>query len=295
MCGYKILKAFGHRIKHLRMRRGWSQEDLGLRAGLHRTYIGSIERSERNISLLNIERIARALNIPVQLLVAKNSLRRRDMDSSCEKIGLCPGMHVAGIYRGKEEKLSAIISYMSDSLKEGHKCVCVVDEDIKKNISDELSKKKISVEKCAQWGQFVLLSHGDVYLKDGKFHSERVTGMLKNLHQDSLQEGFRGLRIAGEATAGLLDSVGHKDFIAYEARVNYFFPDTKAIGLCLYDESEFNKGFLLDVIYTHPKLFFHEKLLDNPYYKQPAIFLDPSRRKSSAEAYDSIKEKLLKN
>ena len=59
----KVLRDFGNRIKKLRTKKGWSQEELGNRAGLHRTYIGSIERSERNISLLNIERLARAFKI----------------------------------------------------------------------------------------------------------------------------------------------------------------------------------------------------------------------------------------
>lgn len=274
------------------MHRGWSQEELGLRAGLHRTYVGSIERSERNISLLNIERIARALNVPVQLLVAKKNLR--GMDSSYEKGELSPGMHVGGIYRDKAEKMSAVVSCMFDSLKKDQKCVCVVTEDTKKRIVEELARKKVSVEQCAQWGQFILLSYGDAYLKDGKFHSERVTGMMKSLHQDSLQEGFNGLRVVGDLSAGLVDFIGHKNFIAYEASVNYFFPDTKALGMCLYDEAEFSEGFLLDVIYTHPKLFFHGKLMDNPYYKQPGIFLDSSRPKSFSDTYNSIKEKLLK-
>ncbi|TAN58861.1 helix-turn-helix domain-containing protein, partial [bacterium] len=277
MCDSKILKVFGQRIKRLRIQRSWSQDELGQRAGLHRTYIGSIERSERNISLLNIERIARALNVPVQLLVVMGS--PWGMDDACVKGELCPGMHVGGIYKDKSDKHCAIVSHMLDSLKRNQKCVCVVTEDTRKNIVEELARRKISAEKCAQWGQFILLSYADAYLKDGKFHSERMAGMIKNMHQDSLQEGFKGLRVVGDLSSGLVDFIGHKNFIAYEARVNYFFPDTKALGMCLYDESEFSESFLLDVIYTHPKLFFHGKLLDNPYYKHPAIFLDPSRQK----------------
>lgn len=60
----KILKQFGNKVKKLRQAKGWSQEELAKRAGLHRTYIGSIERRERNISLINIDRIARAFNLP---------------------------------------------------------------------------------------------------------------------------------------------------------------------------------------------------------------------------------------
>ena len=56
-----ILRQFGSKVKKLRKAKNWSQEELAEKAGLHRTYIGSIERSERNISLINIERIARAM------------------------------------------------------------------------------------------------------------------------------------------------------------------------------------------------------------------------------------------
>jgi len=66
---YRILKQFGGRVKKLRVKNNWSQEELAKRAGLHRTYIGSIERSERNVSLINIERIAKALKVKISDLV----------------------------------------------------------------------------------------------------------------------------------------------------------------------------------------------------------------------------------
>ena len=59
----KILKQFGSKVKTLRIEKGWSQEELAKRTGLHRTYIGSIERSERNVSLINIEKIAKSLRV----------------------------------------------------------------------------------------------------------------------------------------------------------------------------------------------------------------------------------------
>jgi transcriptional regulator with XRE-family HTH domain len=53
----------GKGIRRVRTARGWSQEQLADRAGLHRTYIGAVERGERNISIVNLERIARALEV----------------------------------------------------------------------------------------------------------------------------------------------------------------------------------------------------------------------------------------
>ncbi len=64
-----ILRQFGEKVKKQRIEKGWSQEELGRRADLHRTYIGSIERHERNVSLLNVERIARALGVNIKELL----------------------------------------------------------------------------------------------------------------------------------------------------------------------------------------------------------------------------------
>ena len=66
----RVLKQFGDTVKKIRKAKGWSQEELANKAGLHRTYIGSIERSERNVSLINIERIAAALNVKIEKLVS---------------------------------------------------------------------------------------------------------------------------------------------------------------------------------------------------------------------------------
>jgi len=56
-------RKFGERIRALRNERGYSQESLALECGLDRTYIGGVERGERNISLVNIYKIARALKV----------------------------------------------------------------------------------------------------------------------------------------------------------------------------------------------------------------------------------------
>jgi transcriptional regulator with XRE-family HTH domain len=54
---------FGSNVRRFRGERGYSQEELGERAGLHRTYVSSLERGERNVGLDNIKRLADALAV----------------------------------------------------------------------------------------------------------------------------------------------------------------------------------------------------------------------------------------
>lgn len=59
------LEKFGERVREKRRKLGLSQEELAARAGVHRTYIGMIERAEKNITLGNIEKIAKALGVRI--------------------------------------------------------------------------------------------------------------------------------------------------------------------------------------------------------------------------------------
>lgn len=62
-------EAFARNLKRVREKVGLSQEELADRADLHRTYVSSVERGERNITIDNIDRLARALGIEAHLLL----------------------------------------------------------------------------------------------------------------------------------------------------------------------------------------------------------------------------------
>jgi transcriptional regulator with XRE-family HTH domain len=64
-----ILISFGNRIRELRVENSWSQETLADKTGFHRTYIGMIERGERNLSLKNIEIFATSFGLTISELL----------------------------------------------------------------------------------------------------------------------------------------------------------------------------------------------------------------------------------
>lgn len=66
-----LRSGFASAVRSERSRKGWSQEDLAERAGLHRTYISDVERGLRNVSIDNIGRIAAALDVQPSTLLAE--------------------------------------------------------------------------------------------------------------------------------------------------------------------------------------------------------------------------------
>lgn len=70
--GHELRKILAKNVRTFRLQKNWSQEELAERSGLHRTYIGSVERMERNVTLSTLETIAVALNTTVpELLTPK--------------------------------------------------------------------------------------------------------------------------------------------------------------------------------------------------------------------------------
>ena len=63
---HEILNLFGENVRKYRRLLNISQEELAFKADLHRTYIGMIERAEKNITLVNIEKIANALEVKIE-------------------------------------------------------------------------------------------------------------------------------------------------------------------------------------------------------------------------------------
>ena len=68
-----ILHIIAVKLRAHRRRLGFSQEELAERSGLHRTYVGAIERGERNLTILNLEKLAMALRVDVQELLSTDT------------------------------------------------------------------------------------------------------------------------------------------------------------------------------------------------------------------------------
>ena len=72
-----MLARLGRYLRRIREQRGWSQEELAFECGLHRTYVGAVERGEYNVTLLTLRRITDTLGITLADAIGGMSDRRR--------------------------------------------------------------------------------------------------------------------------------------------------------------------------------------------------------------------------
>ena len=66
----KLVKVFAANVRRRRLELKFSQEELAEKAGVHRTYVGMLERGEKNVTIYNIERIAKALKVDAASLIS---------------------------------------------------------------------------------------------------------------------------------------------------------------------------------------------------------------------------------
>jgi PAS domain S-box-containing protein len=204
---------------------------------------------------------------------------------SVELETLASGDHLCFIYRSREEQMSVIIPFILEGLKRNEKCLYVVDENTEEDIVEEI-KKHCDVEGYITSGQLVILRKEETYLRDGFFDPDRMIQLVKNAEREAIDEGYSGLRGTGEMT--WVTEAETEKLLEYEAKLNHFFPNSKCIAICQYNEKKFDPEVLISVVHTHSKIILYDTLLENPYYIPPDVFLT-KMRPTNRELYRILK------
>lgn len=202
------------------------------------------------------------------------------------------GEHIACIYKDKTEQRSIVVPFMHTGLKNNEKCIYIVDENTKNGIIQDF-KKIFNVEEYLHTNQLELLTKEEVYLKNGYFDPDKMIELLKQNEKKALDNGYNGLRVTGEMTWVLTKLPGVERLIEYEAKLNYFFPESKCIALCQYNEKKFAPEILLDIIHTHPFIIIYDTLYKNPRYQPPDEFFAIMRGEIHRSTYEKAKNSII--
>ncbi len=216
----------------------------------------------------------------------------QEIKKELEGIGI--GDHLCCIYKSKEEQLSIVIPFMSIGLGRNEKCIYIIDENSERDIIQAFQQAGIDIDKYIASRQFEFFTKEDAYLKGGYFDPDKMLDLLKHADQNAIKSGYAGLRVTGEMTWVFTKLPGVDGLIEYEARLNYFFPQSKSLALCQYNQNRFGPEVLLEVIHTHPKVVIYNTICDNPYYIPPDAYIAKMKGEIRLEIYERIRDDIIR-
>lgn len=202
------------------------------------------------------------------------------------------GQHLCQIYETEDEHRLVMTSFLRRGLLRNEKILYIVDTHNAETILDYLEQEKVRTKPFIDSGQLLILTRDESYLKDGVFVPEQVISMLRSETEKAIKDGFSALRITGEMSWALRGLPGSERLIEYESMLNDFFPESKALAICQYDQTKFEPEILINVIRAHPRIVIGTEVCDNFYYIPPKEW---SGKSSSKEKFERWKQNLLEH
>ena len=187
-----------------------------------------------------------------------------------------PGDHVCAFYRGSKGRDDVLVTYLSEGMRQGQRCVCYLDAVGDDVVVDDLRTRLRRTEPGATDRSPDIVDFSQSYLRNGRFSETEWLDVVRT-SADGGAEGVPVIRAAGEMSWSLRSNCpGVEAWSSYEARINLLHTECH-IFLCLYDVERFGGDAIIDVLRTHPKVITDNVLTDNPYYVAPEQFLAEGR------------------
>lgn len=179
------------------------------------------------------------------------------------------GDHICTIYTSAEEQLAAAIEYVKAGLQRGERCLYVCGEHTPEQFHAALETAGVDVKKEEKRGALVLITKHEGHLQGGCFDANRMIHLLDQAVNDALAAGFNGLCAAGDMGWVLDQAPGTEHLAEYESRLNDFYANHRALGLCQYSRN-LPEHILDHCIATHPVIRIDGPIaLENPFYEPP--------------------------
>jgi hypothetical protein len=200
------------------------------------------------------------------------------------------GDHVCTLFNSPDEQLAAAVEYVRQGLDRNERCMYVCGEQTPDEFREALSVAGIDVAGAEAVGALVLLTKETGHLKGGSFDASRMIGMLSKAVEDAINDGFAGLCAAGDMTWLLDGAPGSEELAEYEARLNHFYQNNRAMGLCQYNRRRLPATFLDHGIATHRMIRIEGPILMvNPYYEVAETAM---HRKANVDGLDTRVDQL---
>lgn len=199
------------------------------------------------------------------------------------------GDHVCALYTSPEQQLTAAVEYIREGLSRGERCLYVCGEHDPEQFRDALRKAGIDVDSEERRGALILVTKFEAHLKGGSFEPARMIELLKAAVGEALEAGFNGLAAAGDMNWLVDEAPGSEKLAEYEALLNRFYRENRALGLCQYNRRTIPAERIDDGIGTHAYIRMEGPILvKNPFYEEPEVAARRTARPSAVDRKISV-------
>jgi hypothetical protein len=180
--------------------------------------------------------------------------------------------HICLPFETNDEKHDATVTFVHEGLSRGARCLFLGTDDDYETLGRGLEALGICTRRARARGALQMLGVEDVYLHDGEFEPSHALDRIDALIDDSLGEGFTGLRLTAELTY-VPDHASWQKMMWYEATVNERFARRPIAGMCRYARTAVLPERVRDLLRTHPTAIVRGESCVNPFYERPEIVL----------------------
>ena len=182
------------------------------------------------------------------------------------------GAHICAFYRGRQDRDDLLIPYLEEGIRNGEKCICLVDSSGPEQIWESLHCEHPAPDGHAP--QVEVLRSTESYLRHGRFDTdEMIDWLTENVTAALGTDGFPLVRAAGEMSWALRAFPGVGELFYYESQLNkYTARIPQQVLFCMYDLDRVSGSMVIDAMRTHPRVLVGGLLFENPYYVDPDQF-----------------------
>ena len=179
------------------------------------------------------------------------------------------GAHICAFYRGQQDRDDLLIPYLEEGIRNGDKCICLVDSSGPEHIRESLHCNDDDATGHAL--QIEVLRTTESYLRHGRFDpDEMIDWLTENVTAALDTDGFPLVRAAGEMSWALRAFPGVGELFYYESQLNkYTARIPRQVLFCMYDLDRVSGSMVIDAMRTHPRVLVGGLLFENPYYVDP--------------------------
>jgi hypothetical protein len=179
--------------------------------------------------------------------------------SDTPELGFRLGDHVCAFYNGSTSLDDIVVDYLSQGLRDGHKCFGMVDTP--STVRDRIPADLVSREDSLR-----ILTEDEAYMPDGHFSKDAFIRQMKDMVQGAFADGYERFRAVGDESFIVRNSVDIGEWFAAEAELNEIVPDYPHFFFCLYDLDLFDGDTVMYVLKTHPRIYVNGIVITNPHY-----------------------------